>query len=107
MPIAYRVGDATLPAERPAFIAHVVNDVGAWGAGFSGALGRRNPRGEVQLPAMEPCSGRRPHGGAPHGGTGQAIRLATRFEVPVFNMQNSGWEVRLADWLIAWEASRA
>lgn len=41
-----RIGDATLPPERPACIFHVVNDVGAWGRGFSGALGRRYPWAE-------------------------------------------------------------
>lgn len=41
--IEYRIGDATLPPERPAMIAHVVNDIGAWGAGFSGALSQRYP----------------------------------------------------------------
>lgn len=41
--ISYRTGDATSPQERPAVIAHVVNDVGAFGAGFSGALAQRYP----------------------------------------------------------------
>jgi len=45
--ITYRVGDASTPPERPAVIAHVVNDVGAWGAGFSGALGGRFPPAEL------------------------------------------------------------
>lgn len=43
MPIYYAVGDATLPIAKPAIIVHVVNDIGAWGAGFSGAIGRRFP----------------------------------------------------------------
>lgn len=30
--------------EAPFVIAHVCNDVGAWGAGFSGALGEKYPR---------------------------------------------------------------
>ena len=38
--ITYTVGDASQPATRPAIIAHVVNDVGAWGAGFTSALAR-------------------------------------------------------------------
>lgn len=44
--ISYTTGDATLPAldvSGRALIAHVCNDVGAWGAGFSGALSRRYP----------------------------------------------------------------
>ena len=42
--IEYRIGDATDQASG--IIAHVVNDVGAWGAGFSGAVGRRFPVAE-------------------------------------------------------------
>lgn len=44
--IRYMQGDATLPPTRPALIAHVVNDIGVWGAGFSGALGARWPLAE-------------------------------------------------------------
>ena len=39
--IEYVVGDATDPISKPAVIAHVCNDVGAWGAGFVLALSRR------------------------------------------------------------------
>lgn len=42
--IRYVTGDATNPPLRPAAIVHVVNDRGAWGAGFSGALSARWPR---------------------------------------------------------------
>jgi O-acetyl-ADP-ribose deacetylase (regulator of RNase III) len=35
------MGDATLPIHTPAVIAHVVNDQGGWGAGFTGAITRR------------------------------------------------------------------
>jgi O-acetyl-ADP-ribose deacetylase (regulator of RNase III) len=45
MSITYMVGDATavlpLAGSRPAVVAHIVNDVGAFGAGFSGAVARR------------------------------------------------------------------
>lgn len=42
--IKYRVGDATIPYERPnILIAHICNDLGWWGAGFSGALSHRFP----------------------------------------------------------------
>jgi len=41
--LRYLVGDATEPVERPAIIAHVCNDIGAWGAGFTAALNRRWP----------------------------------------------------------------
>ena len=39
--IEYVNGDATRPIAKPAFIAHVCNDVGAWGAGFVVALSAR------------------------------------------------------------------
>jgi O-acetyl-ADP-ribose deacetylase (regulator of RNase III) len=40
--LRYVVGDATAPqGSGPAVIAHVCNDVGAWGAGFVLALSRR------------------------------------------------------------------
>lgn len=32
--INYLTGDATNPIKKPAIIAHVCNDIGAWGAGF-------------------------------------------------------------------------
>jgi O-acetyl-ADP-ribose deacetylase (regulator of RNase III) len=42
IPIRYTVGDATRPTGTgPRVIAHVCNDVGAWGAGFVLALSRR------------------------------------------------------------------
>lgn len=44
MPITYIQGDATKPVTRGnIIIAHVVNNVGAYGAGFSGALERAYP----------------------------------------------------------------
>jgi O-acetyl-ADP-ribose deacetylase (regulator of RNase III) len=40
--ILYVVGDATAPGgDGPKVIAHVCNDVGAWGAGFTGAISRK------------------------------------------------------------------
>lgn len=44
--IVYTVGDATAPTGRPAIIAHVCNDMGAWGAGFVLAVSRRWARPE-------------------------------------------------------------
>lgn len=42
MPIQYLTGDATEPqVDGPKFIAHVVNSVGVWGAGFVVALSRK------------------------------------------------------------------
>jgi O-acetyl-ADP-ribose deacetylase (regulator of RNase III) len=50
--IRYVVGDATAPeAEGPAVIAHVCNDLGAWGAGFVVALSRRWPKPEAEYRA--------------------------------------------------------
>lgn len=47
--IQYVIGDATDPAGAgPRLIAHVCNDVGAWGAGFSGAVTRRWRRPEQE-----------------------------------------------------------
>lgn len=44
IPIRYVVGDATLPAgELPLAIAHVVNDKGKWGKGFTAPLTVRYP----------------------------------------------------------------
>jgi O-acetyl-ADP-ribose deacetylase (regulator of RNase III) len=39
--ITYLTGDATRPTRTPAIIAHICNNRGGWGAGFSGALSRR------------------------------------------------------------------
>jgi O-acetyl-ADP-ribose deacetylase (regulator of RNase III) len=42
--ITYRTGDATAPhGTDPKIIAHVCNDIGAWGRGFVTALSRRWP----------------------------------------------------------------
>lgn len=42
--LTYAVGDATNPEARPVIIAHICNDVGAWGAGFVVPLGIRYPK---------------------------------------------------------------
>ena len=45
--LTYAMGDATAPATRgPKIIAHVCNDVGAWGKGFVVAITRRWPEPE-------------------------------------------------------------
>lgn len=45
--LKYVTGDATIPITgNNNFIIHVQNDVGAWGAGFSGAVGKRWPAAE-------------------------------------------------------------
>lgn len=43
MTITYAVGDATDPPQRPVIVAHVVNDVGVFGAGFALAVAKRWP----------------------------------------------------------------
>ena len=39
--IHYIRGDATAPVRTRAVIAHICNDMGAWGAGFTAAIDRR------------------------------------------------------------------
>jgi len=39
--VTYVTGDATAPADRPAVIAHICNDVGGWGKGFVLAISKR------------------------------------------------------------------
>jgi len=41
--ITYLVGSALEPVTQPAIIAHICNDIGAWGAGFAKALGKQYP----------------------------------------------------------------
>lgn len=42
--LSYQTGDATSPSEDgPKIIAHICNDIGAWGKGFVMALSRRWP----------------------------------------------------------------
>jgi hypothetical protein len=41
-PIAYHVGDATMPVgDGPKILVHICNNIGAWGRGFVVALSRR------------------------------------------------------------------
>jgi O-acetyl-ADP-ribose deacetylase (regulator of RNase III) len=48
IPITYAVGDATLvDGPEPCVIAHVVNNVGAWGRGFTAPLEARYPGQEA------------------------------------------------------------
>lgn len=51
--IEYVKGDATRPIARPAIIAHVSNDIGAWGAGFVLAISARWKRPEKVYRAAE------------------------------------------------------
>lgn len=45
--VRYVIGDATEPQAERVIIAHVVNNRGGWGAGFSGALSKRYPEAEA------------------------------------------------------------
>jgi len=46
--ITYLTGDASDPiGPRPCIITHVVNDVGAWGAGFVLAVSKKYPRDHI------------------------------------------------------------
>lgn len=57
--ITYRTGNAAEPVERPAIIAHVVNDIGAWGAGFTRSLGfYRRAEESYRAWVREPTFGR-------------------------------------------------
>lgn len=48
MTITYQVGDATRPeGEGLRLIAHICNDIGAWGSGFVMALSRRDREPEL------------------------------------------------------------
>lgn len=42
--IRYQAGDAARPEARPVVIAHVVNDAGLWGAGFTSSLSAAWPQ---------------------------------------------------------------
>ena len=57
--IRYLSGDATRPAtDGPVVIAHVCNDIGAWGAGFVLAVSKRWPEPERAYRALSPADRR-------------------------------------------------
>lgn len=63
MPITYVTGDATRPqTDKPAIIAHICNDVGAWGKGFVLALSQQWPSSQRQYRtwAQDPHPAREP-----------------------------------------------
>ncbi len=52
--ICYKVGDATQPCSYGIkLIVHCCNNLGAWGAGFTGALSKRWPHPETHYRAMK------------------------------------------------------
>lgn len=60
MPISYLTGDVTShDGDGATIVAHVCNDEGRWGAGVSGAIGRRWPAAEGAYRAL---AQRRPGG---------------------------------------------
>ena len=59
--IRYVTGDATRPlGSGPRIIAHVCNDIGAWGAGFVIAVSRRWPQPEADYRAWAERGPRHP-----------------------------------------------
>jgi len=63
--IIYIKGDATKLPFEPAMIAHIVNDQGGWGAGFSGALTKQfgsGPKDHYKKIQREQASQGRRHG---------------------------------------------
>jgi len=43
------IGDASIfPEDEPTIIMHICNDIGAWGAGFTGALTKNHPWSEKE-----------------------------------------------------------
>lgn len=75
--ITYLTGDATQPeGDGPKLIAHVCNDRGAWGAGFSGAVTRRWRRPEQEYRDWYTASMR-------HPGSIRAFALGNTWFTPV------------------------
>lgn len=61
MAINYVRGDATQPrGDGPQIIAHVCNDIGAWGRGLVTAISKRWPQAERAFRAWHTKSGERP-----------------------------------------------
>jgi len=54
MQLYHVIGDATQPVKKPALIAHVCNNVDAWGAGFVIALGKAYPGVESDFHRIHP-----------------------------------------------------
>lgn len=71
--IRYVVGDATRPlGQGPRVIAHVVNTIGAWGAGFVVAVSRRWPEPERDYRELDA----RPLGSVQFVSVGEGIVVA-------------------------------
>jgi O-acetyl-ADP-ribose deacetylase (regulator of RNase III) len=56
MNLFHVIGDATKPVKIPAVIAHVCNDVGAFGAGFVVCLGAAFPKAKQAYLSVPPTS---------------------------------------------------
>lgn len=54
MQLYHVIGDATQPVKKPALIAHVCNDIDAWGAGFVVPLGKAYPEVESDFHGIHP-----------------------------------------------------
>jgi len=55
MKLRYLIGDATEPILKPAIICHVVNTIGAWGAGFVIPLGKKYPDAKNRYLQLKPA----------------------------------------------------
>ncbi len=79
--VLYATGDATLPlGTGRCLIAHICNDIGAWGQGFVVPLGRRFPEAEAQYRAWHHSRSDPPFA------LGQVQTVAVRADVWVANM---------------------
>lgn len=79
--IVYSTGDATLPlGTGRCIIAHICNDIGAWGRGFVVPLGRRFPEAQAQYRAWHHRKTDPPFA------LGQVQFVAVRADVWVANM---------------------
>ncbi len=79
--LIYSVGDATLPlGTGRCVIAHICNDIGAWGRGFVVPLGRRFPEAQTQYRAWYHRKSDPPFA------LGQVQIVAVRADVWVANM---------------------
>lgn len=77
-PITYFIGDATQPhGQGRKIIAHIVNDIGAWGAGFVLALSKRSRAPEL---AYKQWFAQRDHNDFALGSV-QFVEFATDVEV--------------------------
>lgn len=90
--IEYVVGDATRPPEGPGvkIIAHVSNDAGGWGAGFTRALSRRWMEPERAYRAWAKAKVDDGHPTTGHFGLGESQLVSVRGAMWIRNIETSG-----------------